>query len=88
MNHQYERNLIRARCHYYIPIGPKCEICGFIGNNLVRHHPDIENYPNIIVTVCKECHDCLTNEIHSELINIDKHSKAWLTAGDTTYGTP
>lgn len=53
--------IIRAHncSNHHVPLGKECELCPEDDKrteNLERHHPDY-NYPEIIVTVCKECHE-------------------------------
>lgn len=66
-NGNSKRTPEKVRAQSYVQSHPKllmstCEICN--GNqNLVAHHPDYE-YPTIIVTLCRSCH----NFIHKGVI--------------------
>jgi hypothetical protein len=47
--------------HYHTSLGLFCELCpddDVRTENLERHHPDY-TYPEIVVTLCKECHEGL-----------------------------
>lgn len=33
-----------------------CAVCGKSGDDLQRHHPDIEQYPYLIIWLCPKCH--------------------------------
>lgn len=59
----YSRSLSRKS----IPLSSKCELCSST-EHLLRHHVDYD-YPEIIVTVCSECH----SYIHKDLG--DYHNK-------------
>jgi len=53
-------NLVHdKRISTFIPLGLECELCPEDDKRtekLERHHPDYD-YPEIIVTCCKECHE-------------------------------
>jgi hypothetical protein len=42
-------------------LSSRCELCDST-EHLERHHPDIWNYPEIIVTLCVECHNSFRKE--------------------------
>jgi len=44
---------IRNHAYYHSPLAEFCELCP--NRATERHHPDY-NYPEIIVSVCAECH--------------------------------
>jgi len=59
VNHYRERNPEKVKAQIFarqhIPRKNTCEFCGAT-SDLQRHHPDY-NHPEIVVTVCRLCHN-------------------------------
>ena len=55
----------------FLPLNNECEICSSI-KDLEKHHPDYSE-PEIVITLCHECHRCVTNDILKE------RTKLWET---------
>jgi hypothetical protein len=55
-------------------LSSRCELCDST-EHLERHHPDILNYPEIIVTVCVDCHYYIRKEQYAQKLEEAKEKR-------------
>jgi hypothetical protein len=73
-----ERKLFPEKAHAHdiarkFPLADSCEFCDVM-ERLERHHPDY-SYPEIFMTVCKDCHAVVDKEVLNlevyDLVRVD-----------------
>lgn len=49
-----------------VPLAASCEFCGS-SDNLQRHHPELLEFPDIVITCCPSCHKYADNKREKEV---------------------